>query len=267
MSLREELLHALATLDLEPGCDPSAVKTAYVELAQIWHPDRFLDKPNLQRRATEKLQQINQAYELLREHYTENPYLAQDYTQPYRSARSSPPGATTGPASHSAPYSSTPDPDTPDPWARAWRSARSTAHWERSMRYRRWSRALGGMVLGVYLLLGLIPAVVWGLIGAGLVVGVGSWLVWSFRGGGQRRWQQVWSARSSSPQADRASQGSRRSGQAHYEQLQARLVELAGSDAVARVLFKCLIDRYPGKGAEWYYQQAIEILEYQRMET
>lgn len=275
MSLREDLLHALETLDLEPGCDPSEVKRAYLELAQIWHPDRFLDKPNLQRRATDKLQQINDAYHFLREHYADNRYLAQDYSQPYRSASPSP----------AAPHS--PAPSGPDsanswanPWANPWETAgRSTRYaarspWDRNRTYRRWSQATGGLVLGFYVLLWFLPSLNPLLIFAGCLMAFSSLVLWPYRMALLQQWQVLQHQVQQQMSGDRSHSGDRpspdsrnsRPKQEQYQQLQDHLVALAGGDAVARVLFKSLVDRYPGKSAEWYYRKAIEILEYQSMQ-
>ncbi|MEL7407687.1 MAG: DnaJ domain-containing protein [Cyanobacteria bacterium J06558_2] len=38
------------------------IKTAYRELAQLWHPDRYIDDPELKARAEEEIKEINQAY-------------------------------------------------------------------------------------------------------------------------------------------------------------------------------------------------------------
>ncbi len=260
MTLREALRQALTTLDLEPGCDPGEVKRAYLELAQIWHPDRFVDKPNLQRRATDKLQQINDAYHFLREHYADNRYLTQDYTQPYRSASPPSPAAD------------------PSPWENPWNQSRSresaASPWPRSRTYQRWSRTLGGLVLGLYVFLWFLPSLNLVLILASLFMGLGSLLLWPYRRTLAQQWQvlqqqiqqqlQHQAPRSSGP--DRSTHPNPQPKQEQYRQLQARLVALAGGDAVARVLFKSLVDRYPGKSAEWYYCKAIEILEYQSMQ-
>ncbi|MCX5811995.1 MAG: DnaJ domain-containing protein, partial [Proteobacteria bacterium] len=40
-------------------------KQAYKDLAKVWHPDRFIENPRLQKKATEKLTEINIAYEKL----------------------------------------------------------------------------------------------------------------------------------------------------------------------------------------------------------
>ena len=49
-------------LGLEPGASPERVKQAYRDLVQVWHPDRFEHDPPLQKKAQEKLKEINEAY-------------------------------------------------------------------------------------------------------------------------------------------------------------------------------------------------------------
>ena len=51
-----------AALDLEPSASPEEVQRAYKDLVQVWHPDRFVHDPRLQRKAQVKLQAINDAY-------------------------------------------------------------------------------------------------------------------------------------------------------------------------------------------------------------
>lgn len=55
-----------AVLDLNPSASPADVQQAYRDLVQVWHPDRFLHNPRLQRKAEVKLQAICAAYERLR---------------------------------------------------------------------------------------------------------------------------------------------------------------------------------------------------------
>ena len=52
-------------LGLKPGASPEEVKQAYRDLAKVWHPDRFSHDSRLQRKAQEKLKEINEAYERL----------------------------------------------------------------------------------------------------------------------------------------------------------------------------------------------------------
>jgi len=58
---------AYRTLGLAPGATADEVKTAYRDLAQVWHPDRFPDNNRLREKAQQNLQRINEAYALLRD--------------------------------------------------------------------------------------------------------------------------------------------------------------------------------------------------------
>jgi curved DNA-binding protein CbpA len=58
---------AYRMLGLAPGATVDEVKTAYRDLAQVWHPDRFPDNNRLREKAQQNLQRINEAYALLRE--------------------------------------------------------------------------------------------------------------------------------------------------------------------------------------------------------
>ena len=57
---------ALKTLDLHSGASFHAIKQAYRDLALVWHPDRFAHSTRLQEKASEKLKEINTAYDVLR---------------------------------------------------------------------------------------------------------------------------------------------------------------------------------------------------------
>lgn len=52
-------------LDLQPGASMAEVKTAWRDLAQVWHPDRFTGNERLQKKAEEALKEINEAYHRL----------------------------------------------------------------------------------------------------------------------------------------------------------------------------------------------------------
>ncbi|HKE89780.1 MAG TPA: J domain-containing protein [Gemmatimonadales bacterium] len=58
---------AYRLLGLAPGATADEVKTAYRDLAQVWHPDRFPDNNRLREKAEQNLQRINEAYALLRD--------------------------------------------------------------------------------------------------------------------------------------------------------------------------------------------------------
>lgn len=53
-------------LELEPGASPEEVHQGYRDLTVVWHPDRFVHHPRLQKKAQEKIKQINEAHEQLR---------------------------------------------------------------------------------------------------------------------------------------------------------------------------------------------------------
>ena len=58
----------LETLDLRPEASTAEIKTAYRDLAKVWHPDRFSNDSSLQEKAQKRLQSINEAYEALRDY-------------------------------------------------------------------------------------------------------------------------------------------------------------------------------------------------------
>lgn len=60
-----DLSEAFAVLGLPSNSSVEAVNRAYKDLVRVWHPDRFSHDPSLQSRATERLKQINEAYEAI----------------------------------------------------------------------------------------------------------------------------------------------------------------------------------------------------------
>jgi DnaJ-class molecular chaperone len=49
----------LEILELESVISPEALKRAYRDMVQIWHPDRFHGKSRLEKMASAKLKDIN----------------------------------------------------------------------------------------------------------------------------------------------------------------------------------------------------------------
>jgi DnaJ-domain-containing protein 1 len=62
----EKINRCIEILELEPGASEEEVNQAYRDLANVWHPDRFANNPRLQKKAEEKLKEINAAYEYIR---------------------------------------------------------------------------------------------------------------------------------------------------------------------------------------------------------
>jgi curved DNA-binding protein CbpA len=54
------------TLGIEYDAPLSEVRRAYRDMVLVWHPDRFANNDRLQKQATEKLVEINEAYRMLR---------------------------------------------------------------------------------------------------------------------------------------------------------------------------------------------------------
>ena len=67
-----EIKYSYQVLELEPGASLEQVKEAWRELVKVWHPDRFPNDPKMQRKAQERLKNINGAYEILCEFLASN---------------------------------------------------------------------------------------------------------------------------------------------------------------------------------------------------
>jgi len=59
---------AYRTLGIGPGASSEDIKSAYHDLAQVWHPDRFPRGSRLHDKAEWNLKRINEAYALLKGH-------------------------------------------------------------------------------------------------------------------------------------------------------------------------------------------------------
>ncbi|MBI4644920.1 MAG: tetratricopeptide repeat protein [Deltaproteobacteria bacterium] len=61
----QEIERCCQILGLEKGASLKEVKQAYRDLVHVWHPDRFVQNPRLQKKAEAMLKEINAAYEKL----------------------------------------------------------------------------------------------------------------------------------------------------------------------------------------------------------
>ncbi|HYA94193.1 MAG TPA: phospholipase D-like domain-containing protein [Thermodesulfobacteriota bacterium] len=61
-------------LELKQVASKEEIRQAYKDLVNVWHPDRFENKPHLQQKANEKLKEINLAYKKLTEYMANSSY-------------------------------------------------------------------------------------------------------------------------------------------------------------------------------------------------
>jgi len=83
-------------LDLHTTATEQEVKQAYRELVKVWHPDRFMHDVKLQKRAEEKLKEINDAYQRIVEHLN-NPYTRQQSQQYQKTEKKAKPASQSPP--------------------------------------------------------------------------------------------------------------------------------------------------------------------------
>jgi curved DNA-binding protein CbpA len=65
----EKINRYIEILGLKPGASQEEVNQAYRDLVNVWHPDRFVANPRLQKKAEEKIKEINAAYEYIKSFY------------------------------------------------------------------------------------------------------------------------------------------------------------------------------------------------------
>ncbi len=65
----EKISRCIEILGLKPSASQEEVNQAYRDLANVWHPDRFVGNPRLQKKAEEKIKEINAAYEYIKSFY------------------------------------------------------------------------------------------------------------------------------------------------------------------------------------------------------
>jgi len=69
-------------LELPYDAPLSEIKQAYRDLVRVWHPDRFAKDERLQKRTTEKLIELNEAYRVLRSFTPEITTEPENYAEP-----------------------------------------------------------------------------------------------------------------------------------------------------------------------------------------
>jgi len=61
-----DILRCYKILELDHEASMDEARQAYIDMARVWHPDRFTDNPRLRKKAEEKLKEINIAYAEIR---------------------------------------------------------------------------------------------------------------------------------------------------------------------------------------------------------
>lgn len=114
----EDLSECYRILELSSGATQEEVKRSYRELVKVWHPDRFSSDPKLQKRAQEKLKQINLAYEWICKGETGGPRSRSSHTGARTSqatGQSRPSGSNSSSNSRSEPRAEAPRQPPPPP--------------------------------------------------------------------------------------------------------------------------------------------------------
>jgi hypothetical protein len=65
----EKSLRYFEILGIRPGVSDEELKQVYRDLVNVWHPDRFVGNPRLQKKAEENIKEINAAYEYIKSFY------------------------------------------------------------------------------------------------------------------------------------------------------------------------------------------------------
>ena len=66
MIQRMDIKRAFHIFDLDAKSSPAVIKQRYYDLAAVWHPDLHANSSRLQKLASEKMKEINLAYEIIR---------------------------------------------------------------------------------------------------------------------------------------------------------------------------------------------------------
>ena len=61
-------------LELHHTTTEAEAKQAYKDIVNVWHPDRFCNNPRLKQKAEKKLQEVNEAYETIKDFLQNHDY-------------------------------------------------------------------------------------------------------------------------------------------------------------------------------------------------
>lgn len=80
-----DLKQCYEALEIAPDASIDEIKQAYKDLAQCWHPDRYVHNPRLQQKAEAKFKAINAAYSMLMEHFDQDESILDDSSESFQS--------------------------------------------------------------------------------------------------------------------------------------------------------------------------------------
>ena len=70
-----DILRCYKILELDHEASMEEAREAYIDMARVWHPDRFTGNPRLRKKAEEKLKVINIAYAEIRSRLSTGPEI------------------------------------------------------------------------------------------------------------------------------------------------------------------------------------------------
>jgi hypothetical protein len=79
MIQRMDIKKAFHIFDLDAKSSPAVIKRRYYDLAAVWHPDLHANSSRLQKLASEKMKEINLAYEIIRLYLENQVIIACNY--------------------------------------------------------------------------------------------------------------------------------------------------------------------------------------------
>jgi len=74
-------------LGITPGASLYEIKLAYRDLVKVWHPDKYEETPRLRDKAAKQLKQINMAYDMLFQLFSEREQASKEHEHKSRKER------------------------------------------------------------------------------------------------------------------------------------------------------------------------------------
>ncbi len=110
----------LELFDLPDAFTEAQLKQAYHDLVQVWHPDKHSHNERLQKKADEKMKEINQAYQTLQSHLVNGRFhFERPLAQPGAQSPGTGPTSRHEPSPHAQPQATEPAPEDAPPAATA----------------------------------------------------------------------------------------------------------------------------------------------------